>query len=276
MSAEALKELGNEHYEQKRYNEAIASYTTIIDRLGGAEAPTIPLLRTVYANRAQCYICLEDYERAKNDCLHVLENYPFPASPNADERRIMRKIHECLGVSYSHLRMFDEALEQQRIVEEMRGTRAYRPIIVDPPPERQAPSNVATRPFRYEVKVLEGASPIASNRDTFIYTEQVPVHFCGRAGLAANPSEAAHFLNSLVRKHYREIWDSSPRWNCVACDKRATLMLHTPQGHLHEDPPFIFDMAHPICESGGRCETNSRQDTNDIMSLRANFGPRTA
>ncbi|KAG2014188.1 hypothetical protein CC2G_011030 [Coprinopsis cinerea AmutBmut pab1-1] len=258
IPAESLKVLGNEQYKNGKYEEAIKTYTLVIARVGEQDEPPAALLRVVFANRAQCYINLGEYNSAKNDCLHILEHYPSSSPADA---QLMLKVHHRLGKSYAYLSMYDKASEQQKMVEKMSGTKAYYSSTLDKPHRAEATAKATTRPVEFKVIVLPGDRPTNPRTDSFVYTEQVPTYLCDKG---ANTAEVIDFMRALVPKH----WNSSPRWNCYLCGKKATLMLHTPGSHLDEAIPFIANLATPICESNGRCEQEMGQKMADIAPLR--------
>ncbi|NWU94413.1 SPAG1 protein, partial [Upupa epops] len=61
----ALKNEGNDFVKQGKYEEAVNKYSECL-RLNTEE-------RTIYTNRALCYLKLYKYEEAKQDCDHVLQ-----------------------------------------------------------------------------------------------------------------------------------------------------------------------------------------------------------
>ncbi|EAU82406.2 hypothetical protein CC1G_11092 [Coprinopsis cinerea okayama7 len=236
-SSESLKELGNEQYKNGKYEEAIKTYTLVITRVGEQDEPPTTTLRVAFANRAQCYINLAAFRQ-----------------------RITTAPKTTAYTSSSTI-----ALEQQKIVEKMGGTKVYYYSATLDKPHREATAKATTRPVKFKVIVLPGDRPTNPRTDSFVYTEQVPTYLCDKG---ANTAEVIDFMRSLVPKHHPEIWNSSPRWNCYLCGKRATLMLHTPGSHLDEAIPFIANLATPICESNGRCEQEMGQKMADIAPLR--------
>ena len=65
----ALKEKGNELFKEKNYSNAIDEYTKCIHMAVHHKN----ILSTVLANRAACYLKLEQYDHCKDDCTAVLE-----------------------------------------------------------------------------------------------------------------------------------------------------------------------------------------------------------
>ena len=69
---DALKEAGNKAYLAKNYNEAIKQYTAAIE---------LSQNHIYYANRANAYLELENFEECIKDCVKAIEIEPsFPKS----------------------------------------------------------------------------------------------------------------------------------------------------------------------------------------------------
>ncbi|CAI4228686.1 unnamed protein product [Auanema sp. JU1783] len=64
-TGEELKNQGNKFFENKKYTDAINSYTRAISRC--------PAIANYYTNRALCYIHVKDYMKAVHDCQKAVE-----------------------------------------------------------------------------------------------------------------------------------------------------------------------------------------------------------
>ncbi|KAG0227924.1 STIP1 y and U box-containing protein 1 [Actinomortierella wolfii] len=68
LTADQHKQLGNEHFKHKEYEEAITEYTRAIVK--------DPKQAVYYTNRANCYLKLEKYQHVINDCERAIELDP--------------------------------------------------------------------------------------------------------------------------------------------------------------------------------------------------------
>ncbi|EAU82408.2 hypothetical protein CC1G_11094 [Coprinopsis cinerea okayama7 len=278
MSAEALKDLATQQFRERKYREAIATYSTIINRSRHlAEPPVpVPLLRVVLLNRAQCYINIKDYDSAVNDCLRVLQRYH---SSRPEDAQLMKKVHWRLGKSYFNLDMLDEAMEQKRLYDQL--NLVFSGVNFDIPSSLARPqasktydefiANVDARPFRFEVRVIRGGAERPKDDPDFVYTEQAPVDLCRLGGMMLE-MKAIQFANSVIDKHYDEILGSEPRWKCCLCAKEAPVVLHRPQPSLDHEPPFVVDIVYPLCEDGGKCHKDAAKMHYTLMCLEGTFG----
>ncbi|XP_051135928.1 uncharacterized protein LOC127254694 isoform X2 [Andrographis paniculata] len=91
VDANSEKELGNEYFKQKKFNEAIDCYSRSI-----ALSPTA----VAYANRAMAYIKIKRFQEAENDCSEAL---------NLDDRYI--KAYSRRSTARKELRKFKESLD---------------------------------------------------------------------------------------------------------------------------------------------------------------------
>lgn len=69
------KELGNQHFRNQDYDEAIEAYTRAIDYCPEMDEHK-EVLSTLLGNRAACYIAENDYEPTVQDCTRSLELNP--------------------------------------------------------------------------------------------------------------------------------------------------------------------------------------------------------
>ncbi|CAF0727676.1 unnamed protein product [Rotaria sp. Silwood1] len=88
---EAIKEKGNNHFLQKKYNDAISCYNQALKQ-NGEKA-------TYYVNRALCYIKLKQWDKVYQDVCHSLD-----LDPN------YIKAHAYLGQYYIEQQRYDEAI----------------------------------------------------------------------------------------------------------------------------------------------------------------------
>ncbi|CAF0918970.1 unnamed protein product [Rotaria sordida] len=88
---EAIKEKGNNHFLQKKYNDAISCYNQALKQ-NGEKA-------TYYVNRALCYIKLKQWDKVYQDVHHSLD-----LDPN------YIKAHAYLGQYYIEQQQYDEAI----------------------------------------------------------------------------------------------------------------------------------------------------------------------
>ncbi|KAJ3676070.1 hypothetical protein LUZ60_003482 [Juncus effusus] len=86
--ANSEKELGNEYFKQKKYNEAIDCYSRSI-----ALNPTA----VAFANRAMAYLKLKKYEEAERDCTEALyldDRYIKAYSRRSTARKELKKLKQ--------------------------------------------------------------------------------------------------------------------------------------------------------------------------------------
>ncbi|KAF6162405.1 hypothetical protein GIB67_003197 [Kingdonia uniflora] len=97
--AASEKELGNEYFKQKKYNDSIDCYSRSI-----ALSPTA----VAFANRAMAYLKIKRYEEAENDCTEALnldDRYIKAYSLRATARRELGKLKASLEDSEFALRL---------------------------------------------------------------------------------------------------------------------------------------------------------------------------
>ncbi|KAI3987512.1 hypothetical protein MKX01_003198 [Papaver californicum] len=97
--ANSEKELGNEYFKQKKFNEAIDCYSRSIALSPSAVA---------YANRAMAYLKIKRFEEAENDCTEALnldDRYIKAYSRRATARKELGKLKESIEDSEFALRL---------------------------------------------------------------------------------------------------------------------------------------------------------------------------
>lgn len=67
---------GNVLYKQKRFHDAVASYTKGINYLEKELDETAELKSILFSNRAACYVMMQKYQKAVNDCKEALRINP--------------------------------------------------------------------------------------------------------------------------------------------------------------------------------------------------------
>jgi hypothetical protein len=88
--------------------------------------------------------------------------------------------------------------------------------------------------------------------------------------LAANPNQhyQTQFLNAvhpILLEHYGACLNASGL-TCSECTRPKKEALTTPMSWLHlADDPFVNILVSPLCETGGRCEMQSRRETQKMM-----------
>ncbi|GER44971.1 tetratricopeptide repeat protein [Striga asiatica] len=99
VDANSEKELGNEFFKQKKFNEAIDCYSRSI-----ALSPTA----VAYANRAMAYIKLKRFQEAENDCTEALnldDRYIKAYSRRSTARKELGKLKEAVDDAEFALRL---------------------------------------------------------------------------------------------------------------------------------------------------------------------------
>lgn len=92
MNATELKDLGNKFFSARKYEEAVACYSKAIIKN--------PLIPTYFTNRALCYLKLQQWELACQDCRRALD---------MDSTSV--KGHFFLGQALLELENYDEAIK---------------------------------------------------------------------------------------------------------------------------------------------------------------------
>ncbi|KAL9233469.1 hypothetical protein vseg_008466 [Gypsophila vaccaria] len=110
VDAASEKDLGNEYYKQKKFNEAIDCYCRSI-----ALSPTA----VAYANRAMAYLKIKRFQEAEEDCTEALnldDRYIKAYSRRATARKELGKLRDSLEDVEFALRLEpkDEDLKKQR------------------------------------------------------------------------------------------------------------------------------------------------------------------
>lgn len=99
VDANSEKELGNEFFKQKKFNEAIDCYSRSI-----AFSPTA----VAYANRAMAYIKIKRFQEAENDCTEALnldDRYIKAYSRRSTARKELGKLKESIDDTAFALRL---------------------------------------------------------------------------------------------------------------------------------------------------------------------------
>ncbi|KAK1401787.1 RNA polymerase II-associated protein 3 [Heracleum sosnowskyi] len=99
IDASSEKELGNENFKQKKYQEAIDCYSRSIAFLPTAVA---------YANRAMAYLKLRRFQEAEDDCTEALnldDRYIKAYSRRSTARKELRKLKESVEDAEFALRL---------------------------------------------------------------------------------------------------------------------------------------------------------------------------
>ncbi|XP_021734451.1 RNA polymerase II-associated protein 3-like isoform X2 [Chenopodium quinoa] len=110
VDAASEKDLGNEYFKQKKFNEAIDCYSRSI-----ALSPTA----VAYANRAMAYLKIKRFQEAEDDCTEALnldDRYIKAYSRRATARKELRKLRDSLEDVEFALRLEpqNEDLKKQR------------------------------------------------------------------------------------------------------------------------------------------------------------------
>ncbi|XP_074311298.1 uncharacterized protein LOC141647140 isoform X2 [Silene latifolia] len=110
VDAVTEKDLGNEYYKQKKFNDAIDCYSRSI-----ALSPTA----VAYANRAMAYLKIKRFQEAEDDCTEALnldDRYIKAYSRRATARKELRKLRDSLEDVEFALRLEpqNEDLKKQR------------------------------------------------------------------------------------------------------------------------------------------------------------------
>lgn len=108
IDANSEKELGNENFKQKKYQEAIDCYSRSIAFLPTAVA---------YANRAMAYLKLRRFQEAEDDCTEALnldDRYIKAYSRRSTARKELRKLKESVEDAEFALRLEPQNQEIKR------------------------------------------------------------------------------------------------------------------------------------------------------------------
>ncbi|KDQ49628.1 hypothetical protein JAAARDRAFT_42695 [Jaapia argillacea MUCL 33604] len=271
----SLKATGNTHFSAKRFEQALRTYSEVIDKYSDKAASEN--VRTVVCNCAACCLELSQYQRCVDDCQQVISTAPEPSTPTS--AKLTCKAHFRLARVYKGLGDFAKALEafegyrkdgegsaedekklreeivaEQRVKERKtngddRGELRYKrqhPYSQPPPP---------TIPIDYMVLVED---------DKYNFTEEVLESPC-----VPHPpvEDSQNVLMQFSYKHHHElIRKCTGRWRRVECRMPATPQLrHSPLSHLHVQPPRVVDLAQLLCVSGGPCDLAAKKFIEDEM-----------
>lgn len=67
---------GNENFKQKKFHDALASYTKGLSYLDKELDETAELKSILYSNRAACHVMMQKFQKAVNDCKEALRINP--------------------------------------------------------------------------------------------------------------------------------------------------------------------------------------------------------
>ncbi|KDQ49110.1 hypothetical protein JAAARDRAFT_43090 [Jaapia argillacea MUCL 33604] len=294
--AQALKATGNTHFSAKRFEQALRTYSEVVDKYSDKAASET--VRTVVCNRAACYLELSQYQRCVNDCQQVISTAPEPSTPTS--AKLTCKAHLRLARVYKGLGDFAKALEalegyrkdgegsaedekklREEIVAEQRmkerktngddrGELRYKrqhPYSQPPPPRAcsSKPSPPLASPLKPSgPKTIPIDYMVLVEDDKYNFTEEVLESLC-----VAHPpvEDSQNLLMQFFYKHHHElIRKCTGRWRRVECRMPATSQLrHSPLSHLHVQPPRVVDLAQPLCVSGGPCDLAAKKFIEDEM-----------
>jgi hypothetical protein len=100
------------------------------------------------------------------------------------------------------------------------------------------------------------------------YTHDIDSRLVGP--LSANPNQhyQKQFLSTIhpiINQHYAACLAASGR-KCNSCTKPTAAVLTSPMSWLHHSAdPFVNVLVTPVCESGGRCEMQARNEIQKMM-----------
>ncbi|TFK23718.1 hypothetical protein FA15DRAFT_656472 [Coprinopsis marcescibilis] len=275
-AAQSLKEMGNERYQSKEYQQALNIYSRIIYDYGANTDVPRHLLAVVRSNRAACYLKLRSFLEAFQDCAQVLEHAEL--RPERDHALFLKMVHRAARSKYgvSDLEAADRYWEQYRALGET-DPIGETPVPAEPklkqkqPSAPPPPSSPALRSINYRIQVFTDEAAKLPDKGQFVYNEQMPADMFGTN---RTPGKAETlFLDSLVRKHDAEV-RGKRRWRCWNCNKKATSMTHTPATYMGENPPLILDYCLPVCQVRRRCDKEARKMITHDLSMAQSLTPR--
>ncbi|GMG99781.1 hypothetical protein Nepgr_001621 [Nepenthes gracilis] len=115
VDAVSEKELGNEYFKQKKFNEAIDCYSRSIAFLPTAVA---------YANRAMAYLKIKRFQEAEDDCTEALnldDRYVKAYSRRATARKELGKLKESMDDADFALRLEPDNVEIKKQFAEIKS-----------------------------------------------------------------------------------------------------------------------------------------------------------
>ncbi|KAJ2917545.1 hypothetical protein MD484_g2843, partial [Candolleomyces efflorescens] len=259
LNIQRMKDLGNKLYKEGQHGNAVKVYSSAIASLSQVDdRASLDFIRTVLANRAACYLALEQYNEAIEDCTRILAKYPFATGTLNSE--LMQKVHYRLAKSYYHVEKHDEALAQLRLFNQLGGSSKLetplRTSILQAqgknPDDQTTPALPAPGsflPLKYIVRVPgEDHGPV-------VYDELIPAELC-----VPNPPKTPsyNYLTELVKKHTLEVMRLKP-WKCWNCPKQATSARHNPMAYVNLPEPVVIDWFMPLCRDWGKCDEEGKR-----------------
>ncbi|KAG0269717.1 STIP1 y and U box-containing protein 1 [Actinomortierella ambigua] len=128
LTADQHKQLGNEHFKKKEYEEAITEYSRAIVK--------DPRQAVYYTNRANCYLKLDKYQNVINDCERAIEFEPKSSYEFAQGQQ-SGFAKEIIGLIQEAKKQKWIELERARIAE-VSGTYRYMKGLIDDDFKRRA------------------------------------------------------------------------------------------------------------------------------------------
>ncbi|KAF9559841.1 TPR-like protein [Agrocybe pediades] len=255
-SAAELKKEANALYCKKRFNDAEKLYTQIIIQEGRVRTTPEEFMKTIWSNRAACYIELGEYDRAIMDLSLVLGK-ERPTSTTG----VYPKAYYRLALCFLELGYYEESRRYLDDYVKLTGENAFQdPVakelqnrIAKHPPTAKGDSESKNRPVMYLIKVLTDDI----NSAGIIKHEQVPASFCVPN---INPvrEQLKEYLATTILKYNDEIFHMRP-WRCWNCGQRAASLSHTPTSYLSHIVPTIISFILPVCGKDGPCDKEAEK-----------------
>ncbi|KAL2941659.1 RNA polymerase II-associated protein 3 [Bienertia sinuspersici] len=183
VDAASEKDLGNEYYKQKKFNEAIGCYSRSI-----ALSPTV----VAYANRAMAYLRTKRFQEAEDDCTEALnldDRYIKAYSRRATARKELRKLRDSLeGSQLKLLADIEFALRLEPQNEELKKQRVDVKSLL----EKAILAKAAGTASRAAPSVKEVESKVDAIRHDKAAPENIK-----KAGVDVLPDNTQSSLNNL-------------------------------------------------------------------------------
>jgi hypothetical protein len=100
------------------------------------------------------------------------------------------------------------------------------------------------------------------------FNHDIDARLIGPISLNPNHHYQSQFLKAvrpILLEHYAACLNASGP-TCSECPRPKREALTTPMGWLHlEDDPFVNVLVSPLCEIGGKCDMQSRRETQKMM-----------
>ncbi|KAF9559839.1 TPR-like protein [Agrocybe pediades] len=260
--ATELKKRANALYCEKRFHDAEKLYTQILTGTRPENVAHDEFMKTIWSNRAACYIELDQYEKAIIDLSLVLGK-ERPTSTTG----IYPKAYYRLARSFLELGHYEEARRYMNDYVQLKGENAFRDPAVKALHDRidKTPlpnlSDSPTRPILYLIKILTDGGP---NSADLIKHERVPVSLL-TANIESDRELFNCYLATTARRYDQEIFDMRPRL-CWDCGCRATCLSHTPAAYFANVVPTITSFILPVCRAGGPCDKEAKLFMHETMS----------